>query len=97
MYKIHSKAKLIVIDIINPITRKANIFNIASPPHSQYEIEVQEVTHTSAKLTFYDKYYIPFFIIKQANKLKNLFFIRTFIRTYEKCKKIISKESCQTP
>ena len=27
-------AKLIVIDIINPITRNANISNIASPPHS---------------------------------------------------------------
>lgn len=41
MYKIHSKAKLIVVDIINPINKNANISNIASPPYSQLEIEVK--------------------------------------------------------
>ena len=47
MYIIHSKAKLIVIEIINPITRKAKIFNIASPPHSR-ENSRKKATHTSA-------------------------------------------------
>lgn len=61
MYIIHSKAKFIVIEIINPITRNANISNIASPPNSWLEIKVEGNTHIYLTYFLCYLFYIIFY------------------------------------
>ena len=68
MYKIHIKAKFIVIDTNKPITRNVNISNIQPHPLSLDKKSRFKGNYTSAQLTFY-LFILQYFLKKVYTKI----------------------------